>query len=333
MKTIVYSTKPYEKRLLLEYNESNFENVHEFEFIEAKLNKQTARLAQGFESICVFVNDDCNAQVVEMLAQNGIKLIVLRCAGFNNVDLEAAEKNNIKVVRVPQYSPYAVAEHAVALLMAVNRKTHRAYSRVKENNFSLNGLMGFDIHGKTLGVIGTGKIGKIFMKIMKGFGVNILAYDLYPDEEFAKENNIKYTSLEEIYKNSDIISLHTPLTEDTYHLLNKNVFKQMKSNCVILNTSRGKLIDTSDLIEALKDKEIGGAGLDVYEEEEHYFFEDLSDEIICDDELTRLTTFPNVLITSHQAFFTQEALYNIINTSLQNIVDFNENKELVNQVK
>ncbi|HOV15386.1 MAG TPA: 2-hydroxyacid dehydrogenase, partial [Spirochaetota bacterium] len=261
----------------------------------------------------------------------GIGLVALRCAGYNNVDLKEAF-GNIHIVRVPAYSPYAVAEHAISLIMALNRKTHKAYNRTREGNFSINGLLGFDMFGKTAGVIGTGKIGKILINILKGFGMKILVYDLFPDTKFAKDENIEYCELDKIYKEADIISLHCPLSKETTHLINKESLSKMKPNVMIINTSRGHLIDTKALINALKDGKIGSAGLDVYEEESEYFFEDHSGNILNDDILARLLTFNNVLITSHQAFFTKEALKNICETTFNNIKDYFEGKNLVNEI-
>jgi D-lactate dehydrogenase len=279
------------------------------------------------------VNDIADAQVIRAMAANGVKLIALRCAGYNNVDLNAAQENGIKVVRVPAYSPYAVAEHTVALMLALNRRIPRATWRTRDGNFSLNGLLGFDMHGKTAGIIGTGKIAKILIQILKGFGMNILAYDLYPDNNFAREHQVVYTSLDELYHSSDIISLHCPLTEQTKYLINDYSISKMKDGVMIINTGRGQLIHTNALIEGLKNKKIGSAGLDVYEEEGDYFYEDKSDRIIDDDVLARLLSFNNVIVTSHQAFFTHEALENIASTTLQNIKDFAENKSLANEVK
>lgn len=283
--------------------------------------------------VCIFVNDIADAQVIRAMAANGVKLIALRCAGYNNVDLNAAQENGIKVVRVPAYSPYAVAEHTVALMLALNRRIPRATWRTRDGNFSLNGLLGFDMHGKTAGIIGTGKIAKILIQILKGFGMNILAYDLYPDYNFAREHQVVYTSLDELYHSSDIISLHCPLTEQTKYLINDYSISKMKDGVMIINTGRGQLIHTNALIEGLKNKKIGSAGLDVYEEEGDYFYEDKSDRIIDDDVLARLLSFNNVIVTSHQAFFTHEALENIASTTLQNIKDFAENKSLANEVK
>ena len=265
------------------------------------------------------------------MVENNVKLLALRCAGFNNVDLAAA-KDKLPVVRVPAYSPYAVAEYSLALMLSLNRKIHRAYWRTRDGNFSLNGLMGFDMHGKTIGIIGTGKIAKILIKILKGFGMRILAYDVFPDHKFAEEEGITYTTLDELYRESDIISLHCPLTEETRYLINDSSIDKMKDGVMIINTGRGQLIHTNALIEGLKEKKISAAGLDVYEEEGDYFYEDKSDKIIDDDVLARLLSFNNVIVTSHQAFFTKEAMQNIAETTLQNIEDFRLNRPLVNEV-
>ena len=281
--------------------------------------------------VCIFVNDTADAAVIDAMAENGVKLLALRCAGFNNVDLAAA-KGKLPVVRVPAYSPYAVAEYSLALMLSLNRKIHRAYWRTRDGNFSLNGMMGFDMHGKTIGIIGTGKIAKILIKILKGFGMHILAYDLYPDYKFAEEEGIMYTTLDELYHRSDIISLHCPLTEETRYLINDQSIDKMKDGVMIINTGRGQLIHTNALIEGLKEKKISAAGLDVYEEEGDYFYEDKSDKIIDDDVLARLLSFNNVIVTSHQAFFTKEAMHNIAETTLQNIEDFRLNRPLVNEV-
>jgi len=331
MKTHIafFDTKPYDSA---SFDSHNKDFGFEFHYYESQLNKDNAVLAQGAEVVCAFVNATIDAKVINILAKNGVKLIALRCAGFNNVDLQAA-KGKIKVVRVPAYSPYAVAEHTLALMLTLNRKTHKAYSRTREGNFALHGLMGFDMHGKTIGIIGTGKIAKILIKTLCAMGMNVLAYDIYPDCDFAKETGIQYTSLDEIYKKSDIISLHCPLTKETEHLINHDSIAKMKEGVMIINTGRGKLIDTHALIKGLKSKKIGSAGLDVYEEEAEYFYEDKSDFIMSDDMLARLLSFNNVIVTSHQAFFTKEALSNIAQTTLENIKDFVEEKPLVNEVK
>ncbi|MGD9580728.1 MAG: 2-hydroxyacid dehydrogenase [Vampirovibrionia bacterium] len=318
------------------YDEETFNKINEnynfkLSFFKDKLSHETVSLTKNFDIVCVFVNDNIDSDVISKLLENNVKLIALRCAGYNNVDLKNAYKN-INVVRVPAYSPYAVAEHAVALMLTLNRKIHKAYNRTRENNFTLNGLMGFDMHNKTIGVIGTGKIGKTLINILRGFNMNILAYDVFPDKDFEKESGVKYVDLMDIYKRSDIISLNCPLTKDTFHLINYDSISLMKKNVMIINTSRGKLIDTSALIDALKEQKIGSAGLDVYEEESEYFFEDFSSSFIEDDLLARLLSFNNVIITSHQGFFTFEALTNIAETTLQNIKDFIDNKPLVNEI-
>jgi len=279
----------------------------------------------------VFVNDNVDQEVIDLLVADGTRLLALRCAGYNNVNLYAAH-GKLPVVRVPAYSPYAVAEHAAALLLTLNRKTHRAYNRVRDNNFSINGLLGFDIHGKTVGVVGTGKIGKLFAQIMHGFGARLLAHDAHQDQEFAAANQLQYVDLDTLYRECDIISLHCPLTPATHHLIDLTAIGKMKPGVIILNTSRGSLIDAAALIDGLKSGRIGGAGLDVYEEESDYFFIDNSDTAIEDDTLARLLTFPNVLITSHQAFFTVEALTNIAATTLQNIAEFAADRPLTNGI-
>lgn len=290
-------------------------------YFTEKLNPDTAKLAAGCQAVCAFVNDNINKDVIDILHESGVGLLAMRCAGYNNIDLKSAH-GKLRVVRVPAYSPYAVAEHALALMMTLNRKTHRAFFRTRDNNFNINGFLGFDMHGKTAGVIGTGKIGKIMINILKGLGMSVLAYDLYPDLKFSEETGVKYESLEEIYKNSDVITLHCPLTKESHHMINENSLAVMKPNVMIINTSRGHLIDTKALINALKLNKVGSAGLDVYEEEEDYFFEDFSGINIEDDNLARLLTFNNVLVTSHQAFFTDEAMSNIANTTLNNIRQF-----------
>ncbi len=327
-KIAFFDTKSHDKASFLEKNQ---QYGFEIKFYKSHLNKDNAILAKGADVVCIFVNAEVDAEVIDILVENDVKLIALRCAGYNNVDLKAA-KNRIKVVRVPAYSPHSIAEHTLALMLTLNRKIHRAYNRTREGNFSLEGLMGFEMKGKTAGIIGTGKIGKIVMQILKSMEMNILAYDLYPDTEFAEKNSIRYTSLDELYRDADIISLHCPLTKETEYLINKDSIDKMKEGVMIINTGRGKLINTKDLIEALKDKKVGYAGLDVYEEESDYFYEDHSDVVIDDDILARLLTFNNVIVTSHQAFFTKEALAEIARTTLQNIQDFFDGKPLVNEV-
>lgn len=327
MKIAVFNTKPYDVEYLSKYNEHQIE----FKFFDVLLNADTVKLTNGYDGICIFVNDQVNAEVVNELAKNKVKLIVLRCAGFNNVDMEAATEKDIKVYRVPSYSPDSVAEHALALIMALNRKTHKAYNRIREGNFSLDRLKGFDLAGKTVGVIGTGKIGAIFSRIMMGIGCTVVAYDKYPSEELAK-SGVSYLPLEDLLSQSDIVSLHCPLMESTKYIINKNTLSQMKDGVMVINTSRGGLINTADTLEALKSGKVGYLGIDVYEQEEQLFFEDLSESIIQDDLIMRLISFPNVLITSHQGFFTEEALQQIAITTLQNIDDFRNAKASSNQV-
>lgn len=327
MKIAFFSTKPYDKDFFEKHNQK-----HELTFYEVALNETSVRLAEGNDAICVFVNDKVNASVIEKLTQLGIKLIALRCAGFNNVDLEAAQKANIGVVRVPAYSPHAVAEHALALIMTLNRKTHKAYNRVREGNFSLEKLIGFDLFQKTVGVIGTGKIGEAFARIMLGFGCKVLAYDVFPNQSLI-DSGVNYASLDEVFRESDILSLHCPLTDKTLHLINENSITKMKTGVMLINTSRGALVDTQAVIEGLKSKKIGYLGLDVYEQESNIFFNDLSEEILVDDTLARLMTFPNVLITSHQGFLTEEALTQIAIVTLNNIADFEQGKKSGNEVE
>jgi D-lactate dehydrogenase len=311
-----------------------FKDKYAFEIVyfEPRLNESTVRLAAGFDAVCVFVNDVVNENVVEQLNDEKVALIALRCAGFNNVDVDAAAHAGVGVVRVPAYSPYAVAEHTVGLILALNRKLHKSYSRVRDYNFALDGLLGFDLNGKTVGVIGTGKIGQIFAKLMMGFGCKILAYDKYPSKELEGQG-VQYADLPELYENSDIISLHCPLTHGTYHIINEYAIGLMKKDVMIINTSRGPLIDTGAVIGGLKSGKVGYLGLDVYEEEEELFFEDLSQKVIQDDQFVRLQTFPNVLITAHQAFFTKEAVSNITRTTLENIKEYLEKGGTVNEVK
>lgn len=293
------------------------ENGIEFKYFETKLNEDTAELASGFDGVCIFVNDTADATVIDKLYNMGVKIIALRCAGYNNVDVKHAF-GRVHVVHVPAYSPYAVAEHAMAMLLTSIRRIHKAYIRTKDFNFSLNGLTGFDLHGKTVGIIGTGKIGRVFIDICKGFGMNVIAYDKYP----AEDSGINYVSLEEIFCNSDIISLHCPLTKETRHLINADTIEKLKKGAVIINTSRGALIDAEALLEGIKSRKIGAACLDVYEEESDIFFEDYSGHIVNDDILARLISMPNVIITSHQAYLTEEALNNIAETTVENIKEF-----------
>jgi D-lactate dehydrogenase len=314
----LFDAKPYDK----EYFDARLGQDLAIEYFEAKLGPRTARLAAGFPVVCAFVNDDLGGDVVERLAEEGVGLIALRCAGFNNVDLHTAARVGISVARVPAYSPHAVAEHAAALMLTLNRRTYRAYNRVREGNFSLAGLVGFDLYGRTAGVIGLGKIGRCFARIAAGFGMMVLAYDAFPDPAAAAELGLDLVGLDEVFERADVISLHAPLTPDTFHLVNGSRVSQMRRGVMLINTSRGALVDAAALIEGLKQGRIGAAGLDVYEEESEYFFEDRSDQVITDDLLARLMTFPNVLVTSHQAFLTREALGNIADTTLANIREY-----------
>lgn len=314
------------------FNAVNKDYNFDIRYYQERLSISTVPLAKGADVVCIFVNAECDAQVIDELVNNGVKLIALRCAGFNNVDLKAAD-GRIRVTRVPAYSPHAVAEYAVSLMLSLNRKIYRAVNRTRDGNFTLNGLLGFDMYGKTAGVIGMGRIAKELIKILHGFGMNVMAYDLYPDHEFAKQYDVKVVSLDELYANSDIISLHCPLTPDTKFLINQDSIAKMKKGVMIINTGRGKLINTEDLIEGLRSKQVGSAGLDVYEEEREYFYEDKSDKMIDDDVLARLLMVPNVVLTSHQAFFTAEALHNIAVSTLDSVKEFAEGKDLTCEVK
>lgn len=315
MRMLVFSSKRWVQESL---DAANAHFSMEIRHLEARLQRDTATLAEGYDAVCIFVNDIADAETLQELKRAGVGIVALRCAGFNNVDLRAAEDLGIAVVRVPAYSPYAVAEHAVALLQTLNRRLHRAHNRVREGNFALDGLMGFDLHGKTVGVIGTGAIGKIFARIMTGFGMEVLAHDRYPQKEM-QDIGVQYVALEELYRKSDVVSLHCPLTHETYHMINSYAIQTMKAGVVVVNTSRGALLDSRAAIDGLKSGHIGGLALDVYEEESDLFFEDLSGEVIQDDVFVRLLTFPNVLITAHQAFFTREAIKNIAHTTLENV--------------
>ncbi len=329
MKIAFLSTHSFDK---IYFKEENKNFNHEIVFFETGLSYQTATLAAGFPCVCCFASDNLDKQVLQVLKQQDLKLIALRSAGFNNVDIDEANRLEIKVVRVPAYSPHAVAEHAVGLLLSLDRNIHKAYARVRDLNFSLDGFVGFDLFGKTVGVIGTGKIGSVFAKIMTGFGCKVLAYDVIQNQSLQLESKVHYVSIDQVYKEADIISLHVPLNPETYHLIGKDAIAQMKPGVFLINTGRGALVDAKALINALKTGKIGAAGLDVYEEEENIFFENLSGKVLQDDILARLLTFPNVLITSHQAFLTREALQNIATTTLQNISDFENKKFLKNQV-
>ncbi|MCJ0972618.1 2-hydroxyacid dehydrogenase [Pseudomonas sp. PS1] len=317
MRVAVFSTKPYDRTFL---DRANERHGHELLYLDARLTTETAPLAAGFETVCAFVNDRLDAGVLALLQGGGTRMIALRSAGFNNVDLPEAERLGMTVARVPAYSPHAVAEHAVALVLSLNRMTYRAYNRVREGNFSLDGLLGFDLYGKTVGVVGTGKIGLIFADIMHGFGCRVLAADPCPSHD--AKAFVEYVTFDRLLADSDIISLHCPLTPQTNHLIDARAIAQMKDGVMLINTGRGRVIDTRAVIDGLKSGKIGRLGLDVYEEEEQLFFQDLSQHVIADDLFMRLTTFPNVLITGHQAFFTTEALTNIAETTLDNITAF-----------
>jgi D-lactate dehydrogenase len=314
--TAVFDTKPYDREPL---QRAAADRDIDWRFLEFRLTKETAPLAQGAQAVCVFVNDQVDRPCIETLVAQGVKLVALRCTGFNNVDVAAARELKLAVTRVPVYSPYAVAEHAIALLLTLNRKIHRAYNRVRELNFSLNGLVGFDLQGKTAGIVGTGKIGRIVAQILCGFGMKVLAYDPFPNRDWAKPLGVEYVDASSLAGLSDVISLHVPLTPETKHVIRRETLDLMKPGAILINVSRGALIDTTALIEALKSGRLGGVALDVYEEEEGIFFEDLSGQVLQDDELARLLTFPNVLITSHQAFLTREALADIARTTVANL--------------
>lgn len=327
MKIAVFDAKPYDKEF---FNAANASFGAEIKYFESHLTPDTSTLAQGHQAVCVFVNDKITSELIDNLCHQGIGLIALRCAGYNNVDLKASHQK-IKIVRVPHYSPHAVAEYAIGMMLCLNRKIHRAYGRIRENNFSIIGLLGFDMHGKTAGVVGCGQIGSAVVGILKGFGMKVLGYDI--DKSQVERSGCLYADLPALYKESDIITLHCPLTPENLHMINRHSIAQMKEGVMLINTGRGGLIDTSALIAALKSKKIGAAGLDVYEEENKYFYEDLSSSFIPDDILARLQTFPNVLITSHQAFFTQEAMQNIALTTLENIKAYCGGKPLINEIQ
>ncbi|ULQ55721.1 2-hydroxyacid dehydrogenase [Flavihumibacter rivuli] len=327
MRIAFFSTQPYDRQYFNRYNEK-----HEITYFDLRLNEQTVNLAAGNEAVCVFVNDKLDEKVLKQLKELGIRLVALRCAGYNNVDLITARSLGMTVLRVPAYSPHAVAEHAVALIMALNRKTHKAYNRIREGNFSLDKLTGFDLYGKTVGVIGTGKIGEVFASIMLGFGCRVIAYDVARNR-LLEEKGVEYVELPVLFNQSDIVSLHCPLNSHTHHLINAANLGQMKKGAMLVNTSRGGLIDTPAVIEALKNGQLGYLGMDVYEQEEKLFFYNLSEEIIEDDQILRLMSFPNVMITAHQGFFTDEALTQIATVTLRNIDDFEEGRELENRVE
>jgi len=329
MKMLFFDTHPFEKEA---FEKANTALKHEIHFVEPRLIESTALLAKDYPCVCAFANDRLNYEVLRILQRGGTKLLALRSAGFNHVDLKAAKELSLRVVRVPEYSPYAIAEHVVAMIQTLNRKTHKAYNRVREGNFSLDGLVGFDLHGKTIGIIGTGRIGAVLARIMTGFGCRVLLHDLKSDANLVGELHCQYTELKEIFQQSDIISLHVPLNPETKHFIDDNALTMMKKGVMLINTGRGALIDTKALIRALKTGQVGYAGLDVYEEEEGVFFQDLSGQILGDDTLARLLTFPNVLITSHQGFLTHQALSNIAETTLQNVTEFEAGEKLKNEV-
>ena len=327
-RVIFFDIKDYDKEFFKKYGKD-----YDFEmtFLQVRLSEETAHLTKGYDVVCAFTNDDINKETIDLISENGLKLLAMRCAGFNNVSLKDIH-NRFKVVRVPAYSPHAIAEYTVGLILAINRKIHKAYVRTREGNFSINGLMGIDLYQKTAGIIGTGKIGQILIKMLKGFDMNVIAYDPFPNQKIADELGFKYVSLDELYAEADVISLNCPLTKETKYMINRRSMLKMKDGVMIVNTGRGALIDSVDLVEALKDKKVGAAALDVYEEEEEYFFEDKSSQVIEDDILGRLLSFHNVLMTSHQAYFTKEAVEAITVTTLNNIKAFVEEKELLNEV-
>jgi D-lactate dehydrogenase len=328
MRVAVFNTKSYDQQFLTNANQSYH---HELVFLSPQLDRDTAKLAEGFPAVCVFINDQLDRETLSRLHQGGTELIATRSAGFNHIDLASAKELGMTVVRVPAYSPYAVAEHTIGLILTLNRKIHRAFNRVRESNFSIEGLMGFDLHGSTVGIIGTGKIGSLVAKILHGFGCKLLAYDIYQNPD-CLQLGVQYLPLQELLPLSDIVTLHCPLTPDSHHLINADSIEQMKRGVMLINTSRGGLVDTNAVIQGLKSGQIGYLGLDVYEQEADLFFEDLSNVVIQDDVFQRLLTFPNVVITGHQAFFTREALTNIANTTLSNITEYEKNKSCVNQL-
>ncbi len=328
MKIAFFDTKAYDKPSFDKYAKEHGVTV---KYFETKLNEDTVDLAQGYDGVCVFVNDTVNAAVIDRLYELGVRLVALRCAGFNNVDVKYAH-GKLHVFRVPAYSPYAVAEHTMALLLTSIRRIHKAYIRTKDFNFSLGGLTGFDLYGKTVGIIGTGRIGRVFADICRGFGMKVLAYDKFPSESFANGDTVRYVTLDELLRESDIISLHCPLTDDTYHIIDGEALEKCRRGVVILNTSRGALVDAEALLAAIKSRKVGAACLDVYEEEADLFFEDKSGHILEDDVLARLISMPNVIVTSHQAFLTEEALENIAETTVTNLVTFAEKGQCANEI-
>lgn len=328
MKIAVFSTKQYDRKFL---EEANRGFGHELHFFEPRLTEETVQLANGFPCVCAFVNDQLPPRILKVLYQNGTRVIALRCAGFNNVDLATAKELHLQVVRVPAYSPHSVAEHTVALMLSLNRKIHRAYSRVREGNFTLDGLLGFDFHGRTVGIVGTGKIGSIVAQIMNGFGCHLIGHDIHPNSACIAMG-MQYVSMSELLQRSDVISLHCPLVPESHHLINADAISMMKPGSMLINTSRGAVIDTRAVLHGLKTGIIGSLGIDVYEEEADYFFEDLSEQFIADDVLARLLTFPNVLVTGHQAFFTHEAMTAIAETTLRNAQEIETTGQCINEI-
>lgn len=328
MRIAFFDTKQYDKTAFEKYG--NASGI-DFKYFDTKLTEDTVELAHGFDGVCVFVNDTVNAAVIDKLYEMGVQIVALRCAGYNNVDLKHAE-GKVRVVRVPAYSPYAVAEHTIALLLTSIRRIHKAYIRTRDFNFSLAGMTGFDLHGKTVGVIGTGRIGKVFIDICRGFGMRVLAYDKFPSKEIDNGDTVRYVEPDELFEKSDIISLHCPLTEDTYHIIDSSSLEKCKKGVVILNTSRGALVDAEALLSAIKTRKVGAACLDVYEEEADFFFEDFSGHILEDDTLARLISMPNVIVSSHQAFLTEEALSNIAETTVRNIIEIATSGECQNEI-
>lgn len=328
MQVALFSNKPYDQRFIDKHNE---QHGHDIKYFEARLDHDTARLAKGFPVVCAFVNDTLDAKNLEYLKEHGTKLIALRSAGFNNVDIEKAEELGLKVMRVPAYSPHAVAEHALGLMLVLNRRIHRAYDRVKDQNFSLQGLLGFDMHGKTVGVIGAGSIGSVMCRLLLGLGCRVIAHAHHERDEL-KDQGVEFVSKETLFGESDIITLHVPLTPETHHMIDAQAIAQMKNNVMLINTCRGKVVDTAAVLDGLKSGKIGYFGMDVYEEEGNIFFRNLSDKVIADERIAQLILMPNVLITGHQAFFTEEALDSIAETTLRNISDFEAGKESGNEV-
>ncbi len=329
MKIAVFSARPYDREFM---NAANTIAGHQLCFFDATLERETCALAAGHEAVCIFVNDTADAGVLEALVAGGTRLVALRCTGFNNIDLKAAERLGLKVVRVVAYSPYSVAEHAVALLLAINRKIHRAYNRTRDSNFELDGLMGFDLHGKTVAIVGTGRIGRVFAKIMRGFGCEVLGHDKSHSPEF-EALGARYTDLVEIGAKADIISLHCPLTPETQHIVNAKMLSRLKRGALLVNTSRGGLVETEAVIEALKSGQLGGLALDVYEQEADLFYRDLSSTVVSDDVFERLLSFPNVIVTGHQAFFTREAISTICQTTIDNVTEFATGQVLSNELR